>query len=183
MNEQQNSETCDDDKGELAGPNGKGKGKGKPRSIEIRRIVENGKRRWEMQDEANSPGTKLNFDKDKDEIYKSDWHALTFWISDPKDDLRFHCRPTTALWVARGTKDVEPECPKKPSLDPDDEFIVGSVKKDGKELVVYNSNMVECQLAFALNFVNKKDVDNPWAKIVDCFDPIITNRNSGISRL
>ena len=180
MIEQPNSEACDDDKGEAAGVP---KGKGKARWIEIRRIVENGKRRWEMQDEVNGTKPGLDFEKKSDQLYKSDWHDLTFRIKDSTNDLRFHCLPTMALWVARGTMQDAPKCPDKPSHDSEGEFVARSVSPDGKVLTVYNGNYVECKLAFALNFVDKNDKDNPGAKIVDCFDPIITNRNSGINRL
>jgi hypothetical protein len=122
---------------------------------------------------------RLTFSKSDEGMKKADWHEIVFELHDPTgSDLRFHPDPGTAMWVARGTKDKEPRCPRNPAKDPVQELRPIEVSQDGLQLTVINDNKAECYLSFQLNFVEPfAKGDTP--KIVAEFDPVIQNKNGG----
>lgn len=157
-------------------------GQGKPRVIEVHaqsvlgtpegitfRMMENG----QFVDD-------LIFNKKKENMRRADWHEISFVLHDPTgSDLRFHPVATQAMWVSRGTDKKKPLCPRKPSQDPEGEFVPIEVSEDGLTLRARNSNGRECLLAFALNFVHQKDTDRD-PRIVATLDPGAGNQNSGV---
>ena len=122
---------------------------------------------------------RLTFCKREEQMKKADWHEIVFELEDPTgSDLRFHPKPATAMWVARGTNTKAPHCPRNPKQDEAGELRPMSVSEDGLQLTVINDNKGECFLSFQLNFV-EPFAEGATPRIVAEYDPIIQNKNGG----
>lgn len=150
-------------------------GHGKERPVTIKALAGGG---FEML-EAKQPKKRLEFYKKKDNLKKEDWHEVVFELDDPGGTRRFHPDPTQAIWVARGDITTEPECPPNPSQDPLGEFKGVDVSRDGRRLIVHNTNETECLLSFRLNFSRVGDPSSD-PTIIDYHDPGVKNGNGSV---
>lgn len=147
-------------------------GKPDPSLVQVFAYQEEEEWQFHMHQDGK-PVKKLRFSKDDKKLNKSDWHDVTFVLDEPTNSLQFHPDPQQAIWVARGTKNDEPDCPDEPSYD---HGFYAKGKPEPKRLLVCNNNDEEGYLSYRLNFVTAGSSDN---KIVAFHDPVVGNKNGG----
>lgn len=128
----------------------------------------------------NGDGTELAslvFDKSKFQgMKKSDVHLVRFKLVQEKGmTLEFAPGKDVALWVAQGTVETIPDCPKMQPSQPNPIFY--GEHSNGNSLTAINSNPSKCYFSFALNFVDPK---SPSPTRLISYDPVGQNKNNGI---
>jgi len=143
----------------------------------------NGEIEFEMK-EGGGPDTEiLVFNKNKDNIPKSEFYEVEFELKNqtatpqnPGTNLEFVTppNPVPVMFLSKGSDKHLPKCPKGPSSTSDGQISVTGVTPT--KLTVQNKDENECFYKFVLNFVDR-DNNNQ----IVAFDPIWGNQNGGRS--
>jgi hypothetical protein len=127
---------------------------------------------FELESDLSSGKNRLQFDKKKDKLKKTDSYRVEFRLKDPDNiGLEFADPIEAAMWVSEGVKDSDPPCPIAASHN----SAFSAVERKSNKLVVHNPDTTEENLAFTLRFVTT----GPNPRQIP-FDPIIENKNGGI---
>lgn len=118
----------------------------------------------------------LIFNKDKDDLKKTDFYKIRFEIKDFEDSaLRFTPNRKDVLWVKKG--EGPGSCPTTPCHDlMDDTILLGQMDPDGEWIEVINMDMRREEFWFTLNLVDKT---NPTSTAYVPVDPGAGNQNGG----